>query len=451
MADWGIDDARHLYNTARWGSGYFDIDSRGRVVVCPGGGDDGPGIDLEGIADAVQERGLNLPVLVRFVDILHDRVRELCGAFRTAMAHEDYTGGYTAVYPIKVNQQRRVVEEILAGGDGDVGLEAGSKPELMAVLALAPSGGTVICNGYKDREYVRLALLGQRLGLDVRLVLEKHSEVELVLDEAGRAGMTPRLGMRVRLASIGAGKWQNTGGEKSKFGLNAAQALAVVRRLQEAGMGHALELLHFHLGSQIPNVRDIRRGMREAARYYAELRAMGVPVTTVDVGGGLGVDYEGTRSRNFCSMNYSLAEYAGQVVHALREICAEKDLPHPAIISESGRALAAHHAVLLTNVIDRDGMTADAPQAPAPDAPQIVQDLWSSLAGGADRPPVERYHDAVNGLQEAQAMYTHGVLDLPQRAQAEELYAAICPQVREQLNPTVREQREVLDDLNEKL
>ncbi|QIT53852.1 biosynthetic arginine decarboxylase [Aquisalimonas sp. 2447] len=451
MSDWTVQQARNLYNTAHWGSGYFDIDNAGRVVVHPRGAADGPGIDLSGLVDRVQAAGLALPVLVRFVDILHDRVDRLCSAFQAAMAAEDYRGGYTAVYPIKVNQQRRVVEEILHHGGNRVGLEAGSKPELMAVLALAPDGGTIICNGYKDREYVRLALLGQQLGLDVRIVMEKRSEVELVVSESRRLGISPRLGMRVRLASIGAGKWQNTGGEKSKFGLSASQALAVVERLQAEGMADSLGLLHFHLGSQIPNVRDIRRGMREAARYYAELRAMGIPVTTMDVGGGLGVDYEGTRSRNFCSMNYSLGEYAANVVRALAETCAEHDLPHPDIISESGRALTAHHAVLLTNVIDHDNGRGAAPAAPEQDDPQILRELWDTLNESSARSPIERYHDAVNGLQEAQAMYTHGVLGLRQRARAEEYYTAICHQVRDALNPAARNHREVLDDLNEKL
>ncbi|WP_290650935.1 biosynthetic arginine decarboxylase [Aquisalimonas sp.] len=451
MGEWSIQQARDLYNTAHWGGGYFDIGADGRVVVHPDGRDDSYGIVLTSLAEAIQARGLSLPVLVRFVDILHDRIDGLCQAFESAMAAHDYSARYTAVYPIKVNQQRRVVEEILAHGNHRVGLEAGSKPELMAVLALAPPGGTVICNGYKDREYVRLALLGQQLGMDVRLVMEKRSEVELVLGEARDLGITPRLGMRVRLASIGTGKWQNTGGEKSKFGLSASQALAVVERLRAEGLEHTLELLHFHLGSQIPNVRDIRRGMREAARYYAELRALGVPVSTVDVGGGLGVDYEGTRSRNFCSMNYSVSEYAGNVVHALWEICCEHGLPHPDIISESGRALTAHHAVLLTNVIDHDVPGAPNPEPPSADAPQVLQDLWRSVAEGPGRSPIERYHDAVHGLQEAQAMYTHGVLSLRQRARAEELYTAICRQVHGQLSPAARNHREVLDELNEKL
>ncbi|SEO88693.1 biosynthetic arginine decarboxylase [Aquisalimonas asiatica] len=451
MGEWSIQDARQLYNTAHWGGGYFDIGDGGRVVARPSAQGSGTAIDLNELADAVQARGLPLPVLVRFVDILHHRVDSLCKAFESAMAAHAYTGRYTAVYPIKVNQQRRVVEEILSRGEQRVGLEAGSKPELMAVLALAPPGGTVICNGYKDREYVRLALLGQQLGMDVRIVMEKRSEADLVVAEAQRLGITPRLGMRVRLASIGAGKWQNTGGEKSKFGLSASQALGVVERLRAHGLEHTLELLHFHLGSQIPNVRDIRSGMREAARYYAELRALGVPVTTVDVGGGLGVDYEGTRSRNYCSMNYSVEEYASNVVHALWEICSEHDLPHPDVISESGRALTAHHAVLLTNVIDHDSPGDEHAQAPGDGAPQVLADLWRTLTEAAGRSPIERYHDAVHGLQEAQAMYTHGVLSLEQRAHAEQLYTAICHQVRGQLSPTARNHREVLDELNEKL
>ena len=451
MGDWSIQDARTLYNTAHWGEGYFDIDEHGRVAARPSGQADGPRVDLSGLADEIQQHGLSLPVLVRFVDILHDRVDRLCDSFNQAMAAHDYGGRYTAVYPIKVNQQRRVVEEILSHGNDRVGLEAGSKPELMAVLALAPAGGTIICNGYKDTEYVRLALLGQQLGMDVRIVIEKRSEVDLIVAEAQRVGIMPRVGMRVRLASIGAGKWQNTGGEKSKFGLSAAQALAVVEHLRDTGMADCLELLHFHLGSQIANVRDIRHGMREAARYYAELRSLGLPITTVDVGGGLGVDYEGTSSRNFCSMNYSVAEYAGNVVHALWEICSEHDLPHPDIISESGRALTAHHAVLLTNVIDHDTPAESEPQPVGADSPQVLQDLWGSFSEGAGRPPIERYHDAVHGLQEAQTMYTHGVLGLRQRAHAEQLYTGICRQVQKQLNPAARNHREVLDDLNEKL
>src|SRR5690606_20118955 len=392
------------------------------------------------------------PVLVRFVDILHDRVDTLCTAFSKAMQADGYEGKYTAVYPIKVNQQRRVVQEIVRHGNGRVGLEAGSKPELMAVLAMAPVGGTVICNGYKDREYIRLALRGIQLGLKVYIVIEKSSEVDDIIAEAAALGVEPLLGLRVRLASIGAGKWQNTGGEKAKFGLTASQALAVIDRLKGAGLDGSLKLLHFHLGSQISHIRDIQRGMREAARYYAELRRLGMPVEIVDVGGGLGVDYEGTRSRSYCSMNYSVEEYATTVVHTLWEICREHELPHPNIISESGRALTAHHAVLITNVIDVDRVPeADRAQPPADDDPLILHDLWRNLQQVASRSPVESYHDAYYWLTEAQTMYTHGILTLEQRAAAEVLYQATCRRVFARLDPRQRAHRELLDELNEKL
>jgi arginine decarboxylase len=452
MTDWDLQQARETYNTAHWGGGYFDIGAAGSVVVHPDKDRRRPGIDLAQLAHEAHSAGLTLPVLVRFVDILHDRVNTLCGAFAKAMAANEYQGKYTAVYPIKVNQQRRVVEEILRHGDGRVGLEAGSKPELMAVLALAPIGGTVVCNGYKDREYIRLALRGIQLGMKVHLVVEKLSEIEDVIAEAAALGVKPLLGLRVRLASIGVGKWQNTGGEKSKFGLTASQALTVIERLRAANMLDSLKLLHFHLGSQIPHIRDIQRGMREAARYYAELRRLGVPVETVDVGGGLGVDYEGTRSRSSCSMNYSVEEYASTVVHTLWEICAQYELPHPNVVSESGRALTAHHAVLITNVIDVDRVPEGQElAAPAAEDPLILHDLWQNLQGVADASPVETYHDAYHWLTEAQTMYTHGVLNLEQRAAAERLYQATCRRVFARLDPRQRAHRELLDELNEKL
>ncbi|ABI55429.1 biosynthetic arginine decarboxylase [Alkalilimnicola ehrlichii MLHE-1] len=452
MSDWSIGLARQVWSVQHWSGGYFDISDEGRVVARPDRDPARAPLDLAGIAAEARHQGLGLPVLVRFLDILHDRVDSLCQAFRQAMVEDGYRGGYRAVYPIKVNQQRRVVEEIIRHGNGRVGLEAGSKPELMAVLALTPPGGTVVCNGYKDREYVRLALRGRQLGLQVHLVIEKASELELVLEEAAALGVTPSLGMRVRLATIGAGKWQNTGGEKSKFGLTAAQALAVVDRLRAAGCLDWLRLLHFHLGSQIPNIRDIRRGMREAARYYAELRALGAPVETVDVGGGLGVDYEGSRSRSFCSMNYTVAEYAHNVVHALWQVCEDEGLPHPDIITESGRAMTAHHAVLITDVIDGDRVPGGADLlAPADAAPRVLHELWTVWTGLDRRHPLEAYHDAAHGLAEAQELYAHGVLNLTDRARAERIWQAVCHALLQRLDPRRRPHRELLDELNEKL
>ncbi len=451
MSSTPAETARETYNLPHWSEGYFEITDGGRVVARPRR-EAGPAVDLHEVARAVRAEGLNLPVLVRFVDILHDRVRRLCNAFEQAMSADGYGGRYTAVYPIKVNQQRRVVDEILAGGGERVGLEAGSKPELMAVLAVAPPGSRVICNGYKDREYLRLALRARQLGLDCHVVVEKLSELALLLDEAERLGVEPSLGLRVRLASIGEGKWQNTGGERSKFGLTAAQTLTVVDRLVAAGRLDALRLLHFHLGSQIPHIGDIQRGMREAARYFAELRRMGAPIACVDVGGGLGVDYEGTRSRSFCSLNYSIEEYAHNIVHTLWEACEAEGLPHPDIVTESGRAMTAHHAVLVTDVIDVDGVPADdMPAAPDAQAPVILRDLWRGYAEGGGRSPLEVYHDACHWLGEAQTMYTHGLLTLGQRAEAERLYHATCRAVVPRLDPRVRAHREVLDALREKL
>lgn len=456
MSDWSTARAREAYSVGHWSGGYFDVNAHGHVVARPDRNASHPGIDCYELALRLREEGLSWPVLVRFSDILRDRVDTLCQSFTRAMVEDDYRGSYTAVYPIKVNQQRNVVEEILRHGGRRVGLEAGSKPELMAVLALSDvQGGTVVCNGYKDREYIRLALIGLRLGLRIFIVVEKLSELELVIEESRALGIMPLLGVRVRLASIGGGKWQNTGGEKAKFGLSAAQILRVVQRLGAEDMLDALQMIHFHMGSQVANIRDVQRGMRECARYYAELRNMGVDIACVDVGGGLGVDYEGSRSRSDCSMNYSVQEYANDVVHALWEICEEQGLPHPHIISESGRALTAHHAVLITNVIDSETIAQTGDLAtPQADEPTIIHNLWQTylaLQSANQRSVLEAYHDAVHWLSEAQGMYQHGMLSLEQRARSEELYFAICQSVRGQLHANVRAHREVLDELNEKL
>ncbi|MDH3370757.1 MAG: biosynthetic arginine decarboxylase [Gammaproteobacteria bacterium] len=453
MIDWSIQKAREAYNIAHWSGGYFDINGKGHLVCRFDGHADHPGIDLYDLSKEIKAAGLALPVLVRFSDILRHRVETLCGAFDRAMQTDGYRGRYTAVYPIKVNQQKSVVEKILARDDGRVGLEAGSKPELLAVLALSrQDGGVVVCNGYKDREYIRLALIGLALGHRVFIVVEKPSELELVIQESINLGIMPLIGLRMRLASIGAGKWQNTGGEKSKFGLSAAQVQECVARLHAANLLPTLQMLHFHMGSQIANIHHIQLGMREAARYYAELRATGAEIKVLNVGGGLGVDYEGTRSRSFCSMNYSVEEYAHNIVHAISEICAEKKIPHPDIVTESGRAMTAHHAVLITNVVGTESAPgADSVPKAESDEPAIIHDLWQTLATLSERSVVEAYHDAAYRLTEAQGMFSHGVLTLSQRARAEQIYFAICWKVRELLTPASRTHREILDELNEKL
>ncbi|MDC8801850.1 biosynthetic arginine decarboxylase [Halomonas pacifica] len=451
--------ARRTYNIDQWGSGYFDVDDSGQALVRPLGSEiEGPALPLRGLVSQLREAGLRLPVLVRFTDILHDRVEQLCAAFDLAMREEQYDGGYTAVYPIKVNQQRRVVEEILATqerGHGRVGLEAGSKPELLAVLALSGDGSSlIVCNGYKDREYVRLALMGEKLGHRVYLVVEKFSELDIILEEAERLNVKPRIGLRARLASVGRGKWQDTGGEKSKFGLTASQVLGVVERLERSDALASLQLVHFHLGSQIANIRDIQRGLRECARFYQSLRELGAPVDTVDVGGGLGIDYEGTRSRSEFSINYSMREYASNVVWAFRQACEDQGLPHPHLISESGRALTAHHAVLIADVIGEERTPTRAPEARVEGDPQVdelrrVHDRLEAMR--EPRGLVEAYHDLVQAIGELQDRFVMGLAGIEARAEGEAIYFAACERLRERLNTRNRAHREILDELAEKL
>ena len=440
-----IRQAEDRYAVRHWGEGYFHMDAQGRVCVRPDARSAQTGVALDAILQALKSKGASCPVLLRFPHILGDRVRRLRAAFAQAARRLDYRGGYLPVYPIKVNQQRAVVEGILAGQGDRVGLEAGSKPELMAVMALAPEGGTLVCNGYKDRAYIRLALTAQKLGHRVFIVVEKFSELALILEESRNLKVQPLLGLRLRLASVANGHWQNSGGEGSKFGLPAGDLLRAVETLESAGLLHRLALAHFHMGSQISNVRDIHRGMHEAVRYMAELARLGAAISVVDVGGGLGVDYEGTRSRGYFSVNYNIEEYALAVVRTLREGCEAQGLPHPAIFTEAGRAMTAHHAVLVTNVVDVEpGFPKDPVPRPDPEAPYVLQDLWQTLQRREAR-PTERFHEAVHWLNESRDMFVHGVIDLRQRAEAETLFAAVCRSVLPELEPDQAADREVLE------
>ncbi|MGH8460919.1 MAG: biosynthetic arginine decarboxylase [Stenotrophobium sp.] len=452
---WTAADARDLYNIPHWGEGYFDVaesgPARGHVLVRPFRDRSPVAIDLYELAQRLPKEGLQLPVLVRFNNILHDRVDALTGAFAEMIAELDYKGSYTAVYPIKVNQQRSVVEEIVRHGGARVGLEAGSKPEMAAVLGLAPAGSTIVCNGYKDRAYIRRALIGQKLGHKIYIVVEKPSELPLVIEESRKLGVAPMIGLRVRLASMSTSTQQNTGGEKSKFGLASPQVIEALEQMRAAGLIDAVRMVHFHLGSQVANVQDIQRGMREAARFYVELRALGAPLDVVDVGGGLGVDYEGTRSRSYCSMNYSQREYARNILRTLQEVCAEAGQPEPDVISESGRALTAHHAVLIADVIDHESTPVTQPQPPVKTDPAILHDLHDLLSELATRGPLECLHDATAGLQEAQSQYTHGRLTLTQRAYAEQTYYSVCRAIQPRLDGSIRAHREALDELRGKL
>jgi arginine decarboxylase len=450
MSDWSIERARHTYSIPHWSEGYVDVDARGRLTVHPRGAD-GPAVALEEVIEQATAEGLKLPVLIRFVDILSDRLERLQRAFGRAMADLGYGGGYTAVYPIKVNQHRSVTGELVAAGDSEgFGLEAGSKPELMAALALS-RGGTIICNGYKDREYIRLALIGRKLGLASYIVIEKPSELALVVEEAAELGVEPLLGVRMRLTSIGAGKWQNTGGDKAKFGLNPRQLLDLIEGLDRAGLKGALKLLHFHMGSQISNVRDIAGGMREAVRYFVELSRMGVSIEVMDVGGGLGVDYEGTRSRSFCSINYGLDQYAATIVQPLAEACAEHGLAEPRVVTEAGRAMTAHHAVLVANVSEVETAPAGAEVAPLGEESTALRHLREILEQLDQRPPLELYHEAQHFLAEGQSLFALGALSLPERAALDDLYYRILNGVRARLKPGERSHRQALDELNDKL
>ncbi|WP_325893517.1 biosynthetic arginine decarboxylase [Grimontia sp. NTOU-MAR1] len=460
MSDWSTNDARDVYNTPYWGQGYFDINSQGEVIARPDTQQPGNNIALSTLADELITKGASLPVLVRFPEILHHRVDSLCTHFNDAIADYGYEGEYLLVYPIKVNQQKEVVGEILksqyASQERQLGLEAGSKPELMAVLAMARQASSVIvCNGYKDREYIRLALIGEKLGHEVYIVLEKLSELDTVLAEAKALGVKPRLGLRARLASQGKGKWQASGGEKSKFGLSASQCMTVMDRLRENDMLDSLQLLHFHLGSQIANIRDVRSGVNEAARVFAELTQMGAGITTVDVGGGLAIDYEGTRSQSSCSMNYSQREYANNVVYTIGDVCKAFDIKMPRIISESGRNLTAHHAVLITDVMGVESYQREEVFAPAEDASQILHNMWRSfkdLSQSTDqRSLVEIYHDNQNDLAEVHMQFAMGLVNFAERAWAEQISLRICYELSCKMSQKNRAHRPVLDELNSRL
>ena len=453
MSDWSIRQARDIYHIAHWSDGFFDISEQGTLQAYPKASREQPSIDLYELAQKISHSGTSFPVLVRFTDILRKRIQTLNDAFLQAIKDHDYRGQYVGVYPIKVNQQRHVVESILDSGNVSVGIETGSKPELLAALSVTTRPDSVIiCNGYKDREYIRLALIGQRLGHRVYIILEKSDEVPLVLEESEKLGIEPVLGARIRLSSVAEGKWQDSGGEKAKFGFSAPQLLQIVELLRSKKRLNWLRLIHTHLGSQVANISHIQRGMHEVSRYYAALRELGAPIDTVDVGGGLGVDYEGTRSRNFCSMNYSMQEYANNIVYTLAEICQQHNLPHPNVISESGRAITAHHAMLITNIISTEPACEVAGlQPPAKEAKPIVHSLWNNLASLTESSALEVYHDVCHWMSEVNTMYIHGLIDLKERAYAEQVYFATCYKLRDVLKPAARAHREVIDDLNEKL
>lgn len=428
---WSIDAARALYNVEGWGAGYFDVNERGHVVVRPDPERPHLQLDLRDLAADLEGQGIQLPVLLRFSDILRSRIETLSERFANAIKEFDYTGGYTTVYPIKVNQQRHVVEEIVQfGKTHGVGLECGSKPELQAVLGLSESTEhLIVCNGYKDHEFMRLALMGQKLGHKVFIVLEQVSELEVLLEVAEELNVTPTCGVRVKLASEGAGRWAQSGGEKSKFGLSSAELIKLIDRLDQAGKLDTLKLIHFHLGSQITDIRFIKSGLQEVARFYLELRALGVDISHVDVGGGLGIDYDGTNSTNNASVNYTLQEYANDVIYTIGEACREAELPMPHIISESGRALTAHHALLLIKVIDVESQAEQPVPHLTDDDHSLLHEMHEDWRTLTEREPktrkvLEVFHDASFDKERARQYFNSGVLNLRSLAKAEVLWLA---------------------------
>jgi arginine decarboxylase len=431
-SDWTIQDSLDLYNVEGWGVGFFGVNEAGRVTVHPTHEPERP-LDLYELAQDLEAQGMGLPLLLRFSDILRARIESLAERFAIAIEEAEYDGKYTLVYPIKVNQQRHVVEEILDfGRPHGVGLEVGSKPELQAVLALTDrTDHLIVCNGYKDEEFIRLALMGQKLGHQVFIVIEKISEVDTLLKVAEEMDVVPHAGVRIKLSSAGAGRWSDTAGERSKFGLGPAQLMRVVEKLRAAGRLDSLRLLHFHLGSQIPDIRNVKVAMGEVARYYVEMRKLGVGVTHIDVGGGLGVDYDGSRSTAAASVNYSIQEYANDIVYALADVCRQHDLPMPDVISESGRALTAHHALLLVNVVDLETQSEAAPDDIPDDAHQVVRDLAETLRELGEENVREAYHDTAFAKEQAQQLFGAGVLALPDRARVESLYLAAMNRIHE--------------------
>ncbi len=429
---WSIAEASDLYEIARWGGGYFSIGPSGNVHVHPTKEPD-RFIDLKALTENLVLRGIDVPVLIRFSDILRHRVKDLHDAFQTAIAQNGYKGRYACVYPVKVNQQRRVVEEILNfGRPYGFGLEAGSKPEMLAVVALASNDTPIVCNGFKDAEFIETAMLAQKVGRTVLPVVEKYSELGLILEYAQKVGVRPTIGMRVKLAARGSGKWQSSGGYRSKFGLTVSEVLKGLQELRSLGMEDCFKLLHFHLGSQIPNIRVVKAAINEAARIYVELAKAGAGLEYLDIGGGLGVDYDGSQTNFESSVNYTLEEYAADVVYHVQTVCDDAGVKHPTIVSESGRAIAAYHSVLVFNVLGVTGFREQEIKQVSPhdEQEQPLIDLRETYQNVSIRNALESYHDAQQALDMATNLFNGGYLPLDQRCEAETLFWAICARLQ---------------------
>jgi len=441
---WTAVDAAELYEVGRWGKGYFSVSPQGHVLVHPTK-DPNRSIDLKQLVDRLQLRGIDLPILIRFAGILKHRLGEIHDAFAAAISEHKYNGKYCCVYPIKVNQQRQVVEEVLRYGKPyKFGLEAGSKPELLAVVAMASNETPIICNGFKDAEFIEMAMLAQKIGRRVIPVVEKYTELELILKFAEKVGVRPQIGMRVKLAARGSGRWQSSGGYRSKFGLTVSEILRAFNELKSRGMEDCFKLLHFHLGSQITNIRQIKGALNEAVRVYASLAKSGAGLEYLDVGGGLGVDYDGSQTNFESSANYTLQEYANDVVYHVQTVCDEVGVAHPTIISESGRAVVAYHSALVFGVLGVSGLGEnDIPTQLSGEVEQPLRDLLDTYQNLTARNLLEAYHDAQQALDMAMNLFNGGYLPLEQRSMAENLFWAICHKIQR----TVRQLEFVPEEL----
>jgi arginine decarboxylase len=447
MRGWTIKDSLELYNIPQWGQGFFGINAAGRIEVRPRC-ETGPRVDLLELVRDLTRRGLRTPLLIRFSDVLASRVERLCSSFRHAIDEYGYRGRFRGVYPIKVNQQRHVVEEVIQfGATHGIGLEAGSKPELLVALALLDTPeALIICNGYKDRAYIETALLAQKLGRTPVIVIDRFEEIDLVMKTARELGIQPHLGVRARLTTKGAGKWVESTGDRSKFGLSALEIVDAVDRLRSEDMLECLELVHFHIGSQITAIRAHKDALAEASRVYVGLHEMGAAPRILDVGGGLGVDYDGSKTNFHSSKNYSMQEYANDVVAFIQEACDESGVPHPDIVTEAGRAMAAHHSVLVFDVLGVNEMlSGKRPETVTGDDPKVLQDLRDVWLTISQKNVQESYHDVLQLKEEASTLFSLGYLDLRGRARAERLFWTCC----EKILRIVRELDYVPEDLED--
>src|SRR5574344_1658614 len=431
MKKWTIDDSKELYNISGWGTSYFDINDKGDVCVSPC--KDNVQIDLREVMDELSLRDVTSPVLLRFPDILDNRIEKTSSCFKQAAKEYNFKGENFIIYPIKVNQMQPVVEEIISHGRKfNLGLEAGSKPELHAVIAVqCQSDSLIICNGYKDQSYIELALLAQKMGKRIFIVVEKLNELNIIAHAAKKLNVKPNLGIRIKLASYGSGKWEESGGDASKFGLTSSELLEALDTLDKNGMKDCLKLIHFHIGSQITKIRRIQAALREASQFYIQLHQMGYNVEFVDCGGGLGVDYDGTRSSNSeSSVNYSIQEYVNDCIYTFVEVSEKNNIPHPNLITESGRSLAAHHSVLIIDVLETASLPEmDEAWEPTEESHQLVKDLYEIWDHLNQKTMMEDFHDAEQIREEALELFSHGIVDLRTRAEIESMYWFVCCEI----------------------